>query len=478
MGIRRGLVAVLVACAAAPAPAAAVPEPAPVKHVRGDLVDPQLVPGGGVAWMDTACVRNCDTEADYLMTSTIGLARRDGSGRRELLRRRYRGEGGPRYGFALSRGALGVMREYVNANRYFPDAPSTYGLDLAVPGGATSPDQDCRPAGPALAAGAAGVLFTDRCPDGLVRLVVRAPGGARRVVWTAPGGAADTRGPIIESLQSRDGYAVFRLVPWGGLEHDSTRARVHLIRVADGTEVGRWDAGAPTPSPVLGDGGDVLLIGLDGSRRCLVARLHPLGGQGGQPVAFPGCAEEVALANGRIWALARGRIVSFVPGGPARTHVELGRLGASGLLVDDRSVAYQAPECDAHPALRVVSLTARVARPTVRRCPVRPARRRVPAVRYRGDPETTATVTLDCPRGCSGELRLRRGGKALTAGPAPFEQTRRRAKHTLLLYDEADRLLRSKRRLRVRLRIRRVDRAAPDPGPKDYLVTLAARRGG
>jgi hypothetical protein len=387
---------------AAPAAAQVVtlrPSPGP------SLGEGPVLVGERVAWAQLGCLRGCgalefDGETDSLYeVRTAG----DGAARTLFRARKVRASSGPRFfghtfSFLVSEGAL-VTRRLTSTSDETGDETSRWVVRAGAPGTQRPVLVNCwvddyaREA-PAALDGNRLAYDPDPC-DAVPRLVVRDLGTGTTTALPEPagGGLLDMRG---------------RFVAWTATSAGDPRLVVHDL------DTGTTAYTAPNPGVTALDldaDGTVAAVTGKPRRLCSSGRLfrYSVAAPAPEELNVPACATVgVRIERGRIfflgWDGPTRTLRELSPDGAVRDVVRFNRVAPWGFDVSGEHVAWAARDCAGDQAIFTSGLSAPPSDMGSSDCRARfgPG---VAPVR-----SGVATVRLRCPRGCYGDLTLRRMG--------------------------------------------------------------------
>lgn len=432
-------------------------EPREVGYVGGALLGPKLV-GDEVAWMDEECP-DCFIGG---IPGAFGIFAADRSGDeppRRLARGFIEGSLGgsvsvfEEVDFDVSQSSLAIRRQQTVSSCC--DVNESTFLRFGARGERLPAVVRCHRRGVPYSVDGDRLLFLDGC-DAETRTLTLLDRrtSQRRTVAVGSSGAGS-----ISDVALAGGFAAVY-----GPRGPETGAEIVVVRL-DG---GGGEYRVPLPPGVESD-----QIDLDARGRLAVLARKP-GSDGrncqatelswyspAEPFAHAlpvePCLQQVAWAGERI-AYAGGPSVGGFGtqlrtvglGSGERLAVDAGRVRLFSFDADPRHLAYGLTACGGGIDLLVLPLIDR-ASPRPASCPTRLASRRIP-VR-----ERRAHVKLACPRGCSGTVRILRGGRRLSRDPL-FGQPRPRGTHAVRVPGPILRLVRARGQVVARVRIRSRDR--------------------
>jgi hypothetical protein len=372
------------------------------QHPGPSLRHGPVIVGEQVAWSQEGCIRGCG-DYDFAATDSLYEIRTAGDGvARTLFRgREIRASGSQSilrtFSFLASDQALVTLRS-TSTTDSVGDETAGLVVRAGAPGARRPVLVDCRAeylAGEARVALDGNRLAYDPDPcDEVPRLVVRDLGTGETTALPEPAG-----GGLLE-LHGR-------FVAWTATSSGEPRLVVHDL-VAATTAYS-----APNPGLTALDldaDGTVAAVSGQPRRPCATGRLLRYSVAAPAPADLgPACATDVAIDAGRVFFLGwdgPARTLRVLnPAGAVEDLVRFGRVRPGDFDVEGGRLAWAAHACTGDAAIftAAVAETPHDAGSINCRARLRPA---VVPVR-RG----VATVRLSCPRGCAGELSLRRAGR-------------------------------------------------------------------
>jgi hypothetical protein len=389
--------------------ALAAPAQAQVVTLRGhpgpELTQGPVLVGEHVAWSQKSCVQACDPDSGYNTTERYEvLWAGDRAPARRLFRARIEhASSGPNffhefYSFLLSGSTLATLRTTYEGDEVLGESGEA---ELGAGPSAASLQRLFRCSveffdgvAPVALDGSRLVYDPDPC-DESHQIVLRdlATGETRELPPSATGTQLHLRG---------------RFAAWIGAEAGSARLIVYDLL-----------AGTPAYSARVGD---VRALDLDetgtvaavtGQERhpCTTGRLfrYSIAEPTPTEIHTSVCATGVQLGAGGIvflgWEGFTRTLRLSTPDGRVEDLVRLGRVRAGDFDADNGRLAWAARDCGGGEAIFTATLAELPLSAGALNCPARLRSGIVPVRRGR------ATVRLDCPHGCAGELSLRRIAK-------------------------------------------------------------------